>query len=233
MAKSVTRSTIRTAVRNRGDWQSTVYPTDTEINTEINSSVCAFWEEVIPLEHVRSISTSNVTVVADTDTYPLTSVTDFYKLMGVEVADGQSQTGYFEIYPYNWNERNDQDFSPTNDKSGTVYQLVGSALVLHPIPKWSGTIRLRYVPTAPQYSNDSGTIDFYNHGDEWVTLDVVCKMAMKEADITTYQIASAERDKVLERIKAFTKMDIGRVPCVTDPYRPYRFRNNLFNRRWF
>lgn len=218
MPSNVSRSIIRTAIRNRGDWPSTSYPTDTEINTEINNSIAEFYDVLTLQDPSRYRSTANIAITAGTSEYTISSsASDFYRMMGVEVADTSAPSGYWTLEAFQWGERNDVP-AGTSTKQGTMYEVRGGKLRLIPTPAWSGTVRINYIPTAPTVDTDGAEIDTVNKWSDWIIWDVVSKLAIKENDTELFQMSEARKQKAEARIIGASEVDHGRVRQVTDAY---------------
>lgn len=220
MASNVTRLDLRTLIRGRGDFRSD-FVSDTEINSYINDSLAALYDLLITHEPSRFRSTADFTISSGIDEYTITSqASDFYRAIGVDVAESSSQTGYWPLYRFEWEERNDYTFIA--EKEDTRYEIRGGLIRLHPVPTWSGSIRLHYIPTAPSLSDDITTWDSVNKWTEWVVLDCLIKCATKEeSDPSAWM---AERARVEQRIVANAEVDHGQPRTVIDIYRGRRSR---------
>ncbi len=212
MAANKSLSTLRTAVRNRGDFQ-TPYFTDAEVNSYINDSIASLWELIIKADSTRYVEQSNISVVSGTRSYNLPS--DYYLLKGVELTDSSAPSGYRSLPPFNWNERNSGIKS--NNKWDAQYEVRGSKIRFHPTPNWTETVQIHYIPTATSLDSDAATFDSINSWTEWVVLDTCVKCGNKEESNTR---AWEERKLQVEiRILTSGPQDRANPKTVTNIYR--------------
>lgn len=143
---TVTLASLRTQVRQRADMVHSQFVTDAELNTWINSShrelrdllVQAYGEDYYAAE--KSYATDGVS-----DTLALPG--DFYKLLGVDLLDGGR---WRTLRRFNFSERNQN-----RETDGAAwwqrlrYRLRGNSLWFDRAPAAGLSVRLLYVPQAP------------------------------------------------------------------------------------
>lgn len=230
MASNVTLVVIRDKIRDRGEFDSTDYFPSSQLNEWINDSIAAFYDELVKADPARYLEQGNITVVSGTEDYALPS--DFYKLVGVDLLDSNSASGYRQMDRFMWNERHLYHGDKGN-KYDAMYEIRNSRLYIHPSPTWALTdgIRVNYIPTAPSLSSDSDTWDTINLWVEWVILDVCEKCAIKEDSSTQAKYFRSQRDTVLGRILSSAEADNAKPRRVTNVRR--QFRRYRRRSRWF
>jgi len=228
VASNVTLLTLRTAVRTRGEFLDP-FVTDTELTGYVNDSIAELYDELLKLDpsRYRSVS-SNIPVVSGTGSYLVsTYAATFYQLLGVEVADSRSATGWSNLSRYNFEERNDYELR--TEKVDARYEVRGGYLYLLPEPTWSANVRLIFIPVPVALSANGDTWDSVNKWTEWVVLDCLVKCAHKEGSIHSADRWEKKRDRKLGSIMGLAEVDQGQPKVRTDVYRGGRFRRC---RRW-
>lgn len=126
--------------------------TDTERDAFINSAYFELYARAVMLnDGVGSeVSTSSLTVTADTKTIALPS--DFYRLVSIYYEDSNSTYKWDVISPVNQHRKRSE--ISRGSKALCCY-LRGTNLVVVPTPNWSGTVEIEYVPEPTEMSADS------------------------------------------------------------------------------
>src|ERR1044072_4277179 len=131
---TTTLAQLRTNARNRADMANSQFVSDSELNSFINSSANELWDLLVSTVGDYGLTSSTISVVANTDTYSLPS--NFYKLRGVDLvldAAGNAVT----LKPFNFAERNAYLFTPTWNVVGLSYlryHVVGNSIRFVPVP---------------------------------------------------------------------------------------------------
>jgi hypothetical protein len=146
MARTVTIATLLADVRALYEIRS-ISLDDALLCRWINQSIAYLFDIIVSVAPDYFLSSDTIAVVSGTDTYSLpTQIADFYRGHGADVLL-ESGT-YWPLRQYSHEER--LLFARTTVSRGDqLYRYMGSNLVLSPVPSWSGTIRVWYVPTAP------------------------------------------------------------------------------------
>ena len=185
---AISLSNLRTVCRQRADQENSTFITDSELNDYINSSIAELYDLLIQsYGSDYLVSSTTFTTVTGTDEYDLP--TDFYKLRGVDAQLG-SGNDFLTLRPFNFNERNRfTDVAAWTHLGAPAvrYHLIGSKIKFSPIPDRNATIKLWYIPTAPKLEFNSDELDQFNGYDEYVIVDVVIKMKLKEESDTTVE----------------------------------------------
>jgi hypothetical protein len=188
----------------------------------INQSIAELYNMIQDADPDYYLSSATETVVAGTDTYPLasfsTDASDLLKLRGVDYVE--SATVSVPLGKYNFAERHRRyDFATASnfptDATASKYRLLGSNIVISPVPVWGGTIKIWYIPAAATLDEDTDTFDGIAGWEEWVVLDCCIKcLAKEESD------ASQFLDQKLRFEKRFQALaedrDIGEPDTVRD-----------------
>jgi len=214
---SETLRNLQFAVRNRGDWARDDF-NDAQLTEWIESSIAAFYDLVIMHDDSHFINYGDISIVSGTKGYSLPS--DFYKIKGVAVRDSSNPDGYAIIERYNYDERYDHSYVTNN--WNTRYIVLGQNIEFHPIPNWSDTVRLEYIPLPTAMDDPADTFRFVNHWQEYVILSAAVKAcALKKEDPSAYMMQLREVEK---RITRSAEQDVGKPKTVVDVYRGSKHR---------
>lgn len=190
---------LRDQIRQRADIVRSQHQTDAEINGYINASIRELRDLLIQkFGEDYFASTSNITTVANTDTYTLPS--DFFKLLGVDLQVATNE--FITLKPFMFSERNQYNTNILRGAYGsqyTRYRIQGNSIILRPIPTSTVTIKLWYVPMFTTLGSDSDTWDGFNGWEEYVVVDGTIKAkAKEESDI---QIEAAQKSALVKRVE--------------------------------
>lgn len=226
MASNITREVLRDTIRDRGEFDSDDYFPSSLLNTWINDSIAALYDELVKADPARFLTQASVSIVSGTEEYALAA--DFYKLVGCDLLDSSAETGYRPMERFNWNERHRYGGDAGN-KYDAKYEWRNSKLWIHPPPEWSlaNGVRVNYIPTAPSLSADEGTWDTVNLWSEWVVLDVCEKCAVREDSLTQAKYFGQQRDRVWRRITESAEGDNAGPKTVVN-VRRYRHRKQWY-----
>ena len=217
---------LRICIRNRGDWGYKDI-SDAQMTEWINSSIAAFVDLIVQYDPGTFLEYEDVNVEHTRREYPLPS--DFYKLVGVAIADSSATDGYYTMDRAQWEERYD---SATSTKLSTRYMLRGNNIIFQPTPTWDGVVRLEYIPKPDSLTQPTEEFNFYNHWQEWIILDVClkcCAYMKLPADIYIAQLQKTE-----VRIIAETNRDNARpVQFVSMCRGGTSGRNWRYGRNWW
>lgn len=209
MARTVTRSDIRSKIRLKADRPSTVRPTNANLDDLIDGAWTHLWDLLVEAEPERYVKQADITVTASTRSYNLPS--DFKVCMGVAVQDNDMPDGYSILERYNWDER--YDYTYAQQKEWTRYHIQYGRIWFHPTPSWSGTVRIEYVPYAEEW-DDSTNIDTVNGWDEWIVYQVCADLLGLDKEDPSYFLA--KKQEVENRILKSVALDVGKPKTVVD-----------------
>lgn len=221
MARTITLSAMRSAIRTEADVRSTRW-TDAKLNGMINRSIAELYDLIVTANHDHYLSSDTISVVSGTESYTLsTEISDFYKAHGVDVlesgGDSTKMSDWVRLEPFIWEDRG--YYEDNTDREAARYRFMGDKLYLVPCPNWSGTVKVWYVAAPAELSADGDTFDGISGWEQYVIVDVCIKIAA--ADETDAKIFMAEKQKLIERIHGMAQE--------RDRSNPDRVRNV---RRW-
>ena len=176
-----TASDLITRVRRRADQENSEFVTDTELTDYLNRGLSELWDIMVTSFQHYSVSTQTYTIPSDS---ALSLPSTFYKLIGVDFT-ATGTTYPTRVLPFEFQHRNTYQ-SPLRNARGhnsIMYQLVGDELKIIPDDNPpSGTVKIWYVPTAPQLGSDVSGIPV-GYEDYAVTFAVIQTKAKEESDI--------------------------------------------------
>lgn len=206
MASNVTLGGLRTTMLQRADMVNSPFITTAEANGYINSSLQELHDLLIDA-YGNDYQTKNVTFATqqNKDTYSFATdilAPDFYKLVGL---DQQVGSLWFNLQPYSMRERNRFQYGLyTYNYWGRYYRyrVIGSNLVLTPMPQASVTLRLWYAPVCPTLVSDSDSYDDVDGFSEYVIVDAAIKCLLKEeSDVSVHLMRKNELRARIDQMK--------------------------------
>jgi len=227
MASTVQLQDLRQAVRDQGEFRAAAYP-DALLTRLINRSIKDLYGRLAKLDQSRYHSTATYSVAADAASADIgDQATDFWQAIGVEVDDSESESGYYSLARYQWEERN--DYGDVSDKRSMRYEIRGNNIRLHPPAPTACTLRLHYIPVLTALSADTDAFDGVNGWDDVVVYDVCTRLALsEESDHTGF---AKERERCLAAIFGQAVVDRDQPKQIVDvergsrwPWWPTRWR---------
>lgn len=175
MADSLTLASIETTCRQRFEFPDTTRITSDEMQGYILTSIKHFHDLVIESNEEAVLGSSQITIYSASGEYVLPD--HFYKVRAIDIEEAGQK---YDMERFQWNERN--NFQTTaSSPLNTRYSITNNVLYLRPIPAYTGTITVWYIPTAEYYfANGKNSYNFINGWEEWVLLDVGIKCYLKE-----------------------------------------------------
>ena len=226
---SFEKSDLITRVRRRADQENSEFVTDDELTDYLNRGLSELWDIIVTSFQHYSVATEEYTTPSTT---AFTLPGDFYKLIGVDfTASGTSYAT--RVRPYEFQHRNTYQ-SPLLVASGLnsiMYQLVGDEFKVIPDDSPpAGTVKLWYVPTAPQFTDVEDVVGGITPGyeDYAVTFAVIQTKAKEESDIA-FEVSNLERLK-LRIEQAARRRDAGETKSIVDVGNGTEFYHDVFFR---
>jgi hypothetical protein len=222
---AVTLASLITQTRQRADIEGSQVVTDSELTGYINSSIKELYDILVSTYEDYYLSETTATVTTgDSITLP----TDFYKLRGLDYAEGSV---YYPVLPFKFSQRNQQNvelFSATPAVKSR-YRVQGSVIKLVPAAAAAGTYRVWYIPRAAELSLTTDTFDGINGWEEFVIVDAAIKCMIKQ-ELGTQELEKQKKD-LIRRIEAMApNRDADAPACIKDnDEHMYSF---LDRRRW-
>lgn len=225
---AIVRSDMIERVRRRSDLENSEFVTDVEITDYLNRGLCELWDILIGVYENYGLTTHSFSIPG---TAPYTLPNDFYKLMGVDfIANSGGTTS--RVRPFSFQHRNTYA-NPTFKATGldlVEYAIVGDEIKLIPEDLPTGTIKLWYVTTAPQFSitDASSVVSGLIPGFEDYPVTYATMMAKnKEESDVRFEVSNLERLKT--RItQAATKRDGGESTSIVDVNRGTEQYHDIF-----
>lgn len=199
MARNVTRTTLRTRLRQRTNLEGhTNFLSDSECNDLLDEAKTEAWDILVassPPDYF--ITSATISTAAGTHQYALAA--DFYKLRAVYVNEGNGE--YRPITAMNAQERQ-----------------------FYRAPSGVYSVMYEYIHCAPAFDGDSGTFDGVNGWEELLVLTAAIKALQKEGTDTAN--LWADRQRLEQRIRSMAERNDGepervlrRARNARDPFR--------------
>lgn len=210
MASTVTLLSMRNQARQRADMENSTFVSDSELTGYINSSIKDLYDRLQNAGEFYNLSSSNISIVGNTDTYSLPS--DFYKLQGVDLVVDALGNGV-TLKPFQFSQRNSYLFTPTWNVVGLSYlryMLQGDSIKFVPMPSGATTAKVWYTKAFTNLSGDADTFDGINGWEEFVIIDAAMKMAIKEeSDISALMAQRQIIEARIDEMKLTRDMSTG------------------------
>lgn len=202
MATTMTLAELRTASRQRADMVNSQFVSDSELNSYINQSYFELYDILIQKYGDNYFVATPYTFVTDGQNNFFSLPSDFYKLLGVDLALSNTLDSFVTIRPFNFGDRNRYaipNFQSFYGVTNLRYRLNGNKLWLTPIPGANQTIKVWYIPKLTTLASDTDTVDGISGWTEYIIIDAAIKMLQKEeSDVT---VLMAQKVAMLDRIK--------------------------------
>lgn len=218
MATTMSLLALRTAVRQRSDMVNDQFISDSELTSYINQSYFELYDLLVQKYGDNYYVANPYTISTDGSNQFFSLPTDFYKLLGVDLALSNTNDSFVTIRPFNFSDRNRYavpNFQSFYGVTNMRYRLNGDNLWLTPTPAGGQTIRLWYVPKLTTLSADGDTVDGISGWTEYIIVDACIKaLAKQESDVTVFALQKAELIKRIEN--AAENRDAGNPATVGD-----------------
>lgn len=218
MATTMSLLALRTAVRQRSDMVNDQFISDSELTSYINQSYFELYDLLVQKYGDNYYVANPYTISTDGSNQFFSLPTDFYKLLGVDLALSNTNDSFVTIRPFNFSDRNRYavpNFQSFYGVTNMRYRLNGDKLWLTPTPAGGQTIRLWYVPKLTTLSADGDTVDGISGWTEYIIVDACIKaLAKQESDVTVFALQKAELIKRIEN--AAENRDAGNPATVGD-----------------
>lgn len=218
MATTMQLSDLRTAVRQRADMVGSQFVTDAELNSYINQSYFELYDLIVQKYGDNYYVQTPYSFTTDGVNQYFNLPSDFYKLLGVDLALSTTLDSFVTIRPFNFSERNRYaipNFQSFYGVTNLRYKLNANQLWLTPIPSSGQTIRIFYVPKMTTLSADGDTVDGISGWTEYIIIDAAIKaMQKEESDVS---VLAMQKQAMIQRIEsAAENRDAGQPATVSD-----------------
>jgi hypothetical protein len=213
---------IRTAARQRADMESSQFVTDAELTSYINQSLFELYDILVQAfgNDYYVADPYEFTTEAATTRYPLPTGPDpqgVYKVLGVDLQQSGSATGWLSLQRFNFAERNAASAAVLvlPQRTNLRYRLAGDDLMLSPPPPAGLTLRVWYVPRMAPLADDDDLADGVSGWVEYAICDAAIKCLQKEeSDVS---VLLAQKLALVKRIQAAAEnRDAGSPATVSD-----------------
>jgi len=202
MATTMTLAELRTATRQRADMVNSQFISDSELNSYINQSYFELYDVLVQKYGDDYYVASPYIFTTDGVNNFFSLPSDFYKLLGVDLALSNTNDSFVTIRPFNFGDRNRYavpNFQSFYGVTNLRYRLKANQLWLTPIPGANQKIQIWYVPRLATLATDSDTCDGISGWTEYVIIDAAIKCLQKEeSDVS---VLMAQKMAMIQRIQ--------------------------------
>lgn len=225
MARTYTRSQMRTRIRALVDHENDTFPADAVYNDWIDVAYARLWALLVEsgLGYFAETTESWVTT-GSTGVHAVPA--DFGWLLALEYSDTD---GWRELERLD--ERNLAAYTTTNATYPAGFRMNGANVVLMPTPASGQTYRIRYLAAPSKFTNDADTIDGVAGWEDYIAQDVAAKVRQREeADPRPFlqeraaieaRIAAEAQNRTLYRTHRIQNTDQRRLDAVQRAYAPW------------
>lgn len=201
----VTLQQLMDRSRQRADQVNSGFVTDTELISWINVYKREY-EDLLVRTFGADYSATSATfsATANTENYNLSALTGgtFYKLMGLDVADTSSPTGWRDVKAFNFHDRNKivspNSVLPIQTNGNVRYRVWGPNLTLRPVPTGTSQMKIWWTPQTVNLSVTSDSFDDVNGWSELIVIDSA--IAMKDKEESDTSVLQNDRQRIVQRI---------------------------------
>jgi hypothetical protein len=178
------------------------YWTSALIHECINASRDALRDIAAESDPDRYVSTTDVTIVSGTESYDLSGESPpFWKDLAAWVEDGTTDTGWRRMQRLEV-DRIHEVGKPSSDVEDWFYYFWGQTLYVHPEPSAAGTVRVVYLGTTTDLSDDSDPVTLTPQELKWLLLDVGLEVADKRDDHEAWSRRLAMKREIEKNLRS-------------------------------
>jgi hypothetical protein len=226
MATTMSLADLRSAVRQRADMVNSQFVSDTELNSYINQSYFELYDLLIAQYGNNYYVANPYSFVTDGTNFLYSLPSDFYKLLGVDLALSNTLDSYVTIRPFEFIDRNRYavpNFQSFYGITNLRYRINADKLWFTPIPRSGQTIRIWYIPRMTTLALDTDTADGISGWTEYIIVDAAIKCLQKEeSDVS---VLFAQKQSLINRIEAMAQ--------ARDAGSPAKVSDNMYADFWF
>jgi len=215
---TITRSALRSTIRQRADMEDSQFISDSELNGYIQSSAAELYDLLVESNEDYNTLDKLVTISSG-NSFSLPQ--NCYKVRGLDYTTDGGAT-FIPVWPFNFLERGAQ-FDPTLSRriAQVRYKIMAGKIILLPESEAPGQYRLWWVPTLDPLVTDQAKLEGYNGFEEYVVLDCTIKCLNKEeSDVSAHERALTKMKKRIENMSK--SRDQGGPEVVADVRDPWR-----------
>lgn len=193
---------VRQLAQQTADRLNSNFVTLPEWNTYINQSYFELYDLLVTLFEDYYLA-APYTFTTDGTNFQYSLPADFYKLMGVDCAQGATGNARITLHKYDFIERNRYVYpSVTSTFFGVFnlrYRILGSKVNFIPNPSAGQVITLWYIPKLTQLLQDTDVVDGISGWTEYIVVDAAIKALEKEeSDVTALMV---RKQALIKRIE--------------------------------
>ena len=207
-----TLSVLISEVRSLADMVGSTFVTDAEITNWLNLELGALYDALVTKHEDYFLAASPQAITCGGTTGTVALASDCYKVMGVDVQ--LSNTEWQPVRRFQFAERN-QNTGTLSGECSYRYRLMGSNIVLDPIPASGTKFRVWYAPTMTRLASASDAIALGNGWERHAVLGAAAKALMKEESDASGLLAEQARLRV-DIEKAMSNRDSGEPARIAD-----------------
>lgn len=201
----VTGQQLIDRIRQRSDQVNSGFVTDSEILNLITVYKREYEDLLVRTfgEDYTATSTTFATVIGQ-EMYSLSTITGgtFYKMLGLDIVDTSTPTGWRDLKKYNFHNRNQPSvITPftLNLTNGDVrYRIFDGNISLRPAPSGVTNCKLWWTPQTIAVSATTDSFDDVNGWSELIVLDA--SIAIKDKEESDTSVLQNDRQRMVQRI---------------------------------
>lgn len=198
-----TLSELRTLARQYSDMVNSNFVTDSEFNAYLNLAYFELYDILIQKYGDDYFVASPYSITTDGTSYLYALPSDFYKMIGLDLQLGNSDTSWVTIKPFMFIDRNryaTPNFQSFYGVTNLRYRLSGGNLFLTPTPSSGQTLRLWYLPKLSELTSDGSTVNGISGWQDYLPIDAAIKaLAKEESDTSALQL---RKNMLIQRIES-------------------------------
>lgn len=214
----ITVGNIKLQALQRTDLLGSTHFTNQELISMINASYKEYYDLIVQKFADMYYVATPYEFQTETNERRYDLPDDFYKALGLDIAQAGSAANWVSLKNTNFINRNfySQNFAPNQGWLQSIeYTFVGNTIMFTPPPGGVQTFRLWYNPKPNQLALDTDIVECYSGWEEYIICDVAIKMLQKEeSDVSVF---GAQKNAMLQRIEAAAEnRDAGQAYHVSD-----------------
>jgi fibronectin type 3 domain-containing protein len=210
---------LRVMAQQRADLVGSNFVTMPEWNTYINQSYFELYDLLVTLYEDFFLA-SPYTFTTDGVNNQFSMPSDFYKLMGVDCGQGNTNANaWITLKKFEFIKRNRYVYPQVTSTFMGVfnlgYRLMGNKIMLIPTPSSGQYLRVWYIPKLTQLLQDTDIVSGVSGWTEYVIIDAAIKAMQKEESDTT--LLMQQKMMMIKRIEdSAMNRDAGQPDCISN-----------------
>lgn len=212
-----TIATLRTMALQKADMENSSFVGTDELNRVLQDGYAELYDLLTAKNQDYYLGDPTSFTLTSSNKYALPA--DFYKVVGVDISENGK---WYELDPFNFNERNHSSLRGPYLHRRRRYRVMGTNLHITPDDDYAGSYRIWYYPTCPVLVT-VGSLDV--HAENWreyivLTAAIYC-LTKEESDSSALELKRQALRKHIEELAA--SRDVGRSARIQDvrSYNPY------------